>query len=100
MDIGVVIGGGFRVIRDKPLAFFVWAIAVLLLFIPTMFLMRPMREAQAQAQAQMQGMPGNPQAQLAAMGVMMGRILLLLLVMLIVYVIMFAGVHRSALKTA
>lgn len=94
MDIGAVIGGGFRIIRDKPLAVVVWTIAFLLLFIPTMFLMRPMMEAQAQ----MQAMPGDPQAQLAAVGMMMGRLLLLLLVMLVVYVILFAAVQRAVLK--
>jgi hypothetical protein len=94
MDIGAVIGGGFRIIRDKPLAVVVWAIVFLLLFMPTMFLMRPMMDAQAQ----MQTMAGNPQAQLAATGVMMGRLLLLFLMMLIVYVILFAAAQRAILK--
>ncbi|HEX5183633.1 MAG TPA: hypothetical protein VFW19_10840 [Allosphingosinicella sp.] len=96
MDIGVVIGGGFRIIRDKPLAVLAWAIVFLLMLFPTLYLMRPMMEAQAQMQAQVAA--NDPQAQLAAMGVMMGRLLLLFLMSLVVYVILFAAAQRAVLK--
>jgi hypothetical protein len=92
MDIGAVIGGGFRIIRDKPLAVVVWAVIYMVLFAGMMLLMRPIMTAQVQAMA------GDPQAQIAAFGAMAGRFLLLFLLMLVVYVVLFAAAQRAVLK--
>jgi hypothetical protein len=92
MDIGEVIGGGFRIIRDKPLAVAVWALVFLLMFVGMMFVMRPMMEAQMQMAA------GDPRVQLAALGAMMGPFLLLFLLSLVVYVVLFAAAQRAVLK--
>lgn len=92
MDIGEVIGGGFRTIRDRPLAVAVWALIYLLLFVPAMLLMRPFMDAQ------MRPVGGDPRAQIAAMGALVGPFLLYFALMLIVYVILFAAAQRAVLK--
>ena len=92
MDIGEVIGGGFRTIRDKPLAVAVWALIYLLLFVGMMLLMRPMMETQ------MQSLNGDPQVQIAAMSALVGPFLLYFALLFIVYVILFAAAQRAVLK--
>ncbi|HEX4737578.1 MAG TPA: hypothetical protein VH331_08460 [Allosphingosinicella sp.] len=93
MDIGAVIGGGFRIIRDKPFAVAVWACIYMLLFAGMMLLMRPIMTAQMQM---MSG--GNPQIQAAALGAMAGRFLLFSLLWIVVYVVLFAAAQRAVLK--
>ncbi|HEX5183632.1 MAG TPA: hypothetical protein VFW19_10835 [Allosphingosinicella sp.] len=91
MDIGEVIGGGFRILRDKPLAVVVWAIVYLAMFVVMGFLMRSMMAAQIQAMS-------DPQAIGSAMAALAGPFILFFLLSLIVYVVLFAAVQRAVLK--
>lgn len=91
MDIGSVIGGGFRLIREKPVAVAAWAFLYLLAFVAMSYAMRPWMQAQVQA-------AGDPQVQLANMGAMIGRILLIGFLFLLFYTILFAASQRAVLQ--
>jgi hypothetical protein len=92
MDVGSVIGGGFRLIREKPAAVAVWAFLYLLAIAAMNVLTRPLM------QAQMQALGGDPQIQVANVGAMMGRILLMVLVFLLLYIVLFAASQRAVLQ--
>lgn len=92
MDIGEVIGGGFRTIRDHPLAVAVWGLVYLLMFIPMMFVMRLFNPANM---ATVQVGAVSPASWMAGM---MGYFLLLFALMLVVYVVLFAAAQRAVLR--
>ncbi len=91
MDIGEVIGGGFRILRDRPLTVAVWAVVYLLMFILMAFVMRSMMAAQMQAVS-------DPQAFGVAMAAMVVPFILFFLVSLVFYVVLFAAAQRAVLK--
>jgi hypothetical protein len=93
VDIGEVIGGGFRILRDKPLAVVVWAIVYLAMFLVMGFTMGSIMTAEIQAMS-------NPERAGAAMAAMAGPFMLFFLLSLIVYVVLFAAVQRAVLKPA
>ena len=92
MDIGRVIGGGFRLLREKPAAVLVWGLIYMLAIVGMTFAMRPLMLSQ------MQAMGGDPQAALANFGAMMGRIALFGLVFLVVYAVLFTASQRAILQ--
>jgi hypothetical protein len=92
MNIGAVIGGGFRLIREKPAAVAVWSFLYLLALIAMVFLMRPLMLAQMQAPV------ADPQVALANVGALFGRLLLFFLLFIILYVILFAAAQRAVLQ--
>lgn len=92
MDVGSIIGGGFRLVREKPAAVAVWGLLYMLLFIAMTFLMRPLMQAQVQM------MGADPQAVIANMGAFVGKMLLFFLVSLVLYAILFAAAQRAVLQ--
>lgn len=92
MDIGKVIGGGFRLVRERPVAVLVWGLVYMLAVIGMTFAMRPLM------QSQMQATGGDPQVALANVGAMMGRIALFGLVFIVVYAVLFAASQRAVLQ--
>jgi hypothetical protein len=92
MDIGAVIGGGFRLIRQRPAAVAVWSLLYMLVIIGMSFLMRPFMQAQVQA------MGGDPQVAFAHIGALIGRMFLFGFLAFILYVILFAASQRAVLQ--
>ncbi|HEY1607368.1 MAG TPA: hypothetical protein VGF77_17405 [Allosphingosinicella sp.] len=91
MDIGEVIGGGFRILRDKPLAVVVWAIVYFAMFLAMGLLMRSLMAPQMQAMS-------DPRTVGTALAAMIGPFILFFLVALLIYAILFAAVQRAVLK--
>jgi hypothetical protein len=92
MDIGKVIGGGFRLVRERPMAVVVWGLVYMVAVIAMTFAMRPLMLSQFQT------MNGDPQAALANFGAMMGRIALFGIVFMVVYAVLFAASQRAVLQ--
>ena len=92
MDIGKVIGGGFRLVRERPAAVLVWGLIYMLAVIAMTFAMRPLMLSQ------MQAIGGDPQAALANFGSMMGRIALFGLIFILIYAVLFAAAQRAILQ--
>ncbi|MEA3004422.1 MAG: hypothetical protein QOH81_3210 [Sphingomonadales bacterium] len=92
MNIGAVIGGGFRLVREKPAAVAVWGLLYMLAVIAMTFLMRPLMQAQMQAGG------GNLHAAFADIGAMIGRMVLFVLLFFILYVILYAASQRAVLQ--
>ncbi|MDB5691909.1 MAG: hypothetical protein JWO81_972, partial [Alphaproteobacteria bacterium] len=92
MNVGSIIGGGFRLIREKAAAVTVWGLLYLLAVIGMTFLMRPFM------QTQMQSLGGDPQVALAHMSGMVGRIFLFGFLFFILYVILYAASQRAILQ--
>lgn len=92
MDIGAIIGAGFHVIRNKPLAFMAWSLVLTLLFAGMTPLMRPMIAAQIQA------MSSDSPVQVVAFGAMPVRLLLSFLLLFLICVGLFAASLRAVLQ--
>jgi hypothetical protein len=92
MDIGAVIGGGFRLVRERPAAVAVWGLLYMLAAIAMSFLMRPFMQAQVVT------MGGDPQAAFANMGAMIGRLFLFGFLFFVLYVILSAASQRAVLQ--
>ena len=92
MDIGRVIGGGFRLLREKPAAVAVWGLLYMLAVVGMTLLMRPFMTTQ------MQAIGGDPQAALANMGATMGRLFLFGLIFFVLYVVLMTAAQRAVLQ--
>jgi hypothetical protein len=97
MNVESIIGGGFRLIRQRPAAVAVWGFLYMLAVIGMSFLMRPFLTAQMQMIGGGSS-AGDPEAALAHIGAMVGRMLLFALLFLILYVILFAASQRAVLQ--
>lgn len=92
MDIGRVIGGGFRLLREKPAAVAIWGLLYMLATIAMTLIMRPI------AMAQVQPMGGDPQAVMANFGAIMGRVFLFGIVFFVLYVVLMTAAQRAVLQ--
>jgi hypothetical protein len=92
VDIGRVIGGGFRLLRERPADVAAWGLLYMLAVIGMTFLMRPFMASQ------MQAMGGDPQVALANFGAIMGRAALFGLLFFVLYVILIAASQRAVLQ--
>jgi hypothetical protein len=94
LTVGGIVGGGFRLLRERPLAVLVWSLIYAAMIVGTMMVVRPfMQLAGATAAA-------DPQAVLANIGTMMGRIFLMELLMLVVFTILMTAAQRAVLRPA
>lgn len=96
LSVGSIIAGGFAVVRRRPLAVLVWGLVYAAAMIGMMFAMRPFFAMQASAMQP----DGDPQAALANVGAMMGRILLMELLILIIFTVLMTAAQRAVLRPA
>lgn len=92
MDIGRVIGGGFRLLRERPADVTIWGLLYMLAVIGMTFLMRPLMNSQ------MHAIGGDPQAALGNFGAIMGWFFLFGLLFFVLYVILIAASQRAVLQ--
>jgi hypothetical protein len=91
--VGSILGGAFRLLRDKPLAVAAWGGIYLVLSVFVGLAMRSfMGDLTATA--------GDPQAALAHMSSIFGLSMLVWLLTAIVYCILLAAVYRAVLRPA
>jgi hypothetical protein len=95
MNIGSVIGGGFRLIREKPAAVAVWGFLYMLAMVGMTFFMRPLVQGQ---QAQLAALRTGAQPPAAFFGSTIGWFLLAILGFFILYVILIAASQRAVLE--
>ena len=91
MDIGEVIGGGFRILRDRPLAVVAWAVVYLLMYVAMGLWISSVMPGQIQAMS-------DPRAFGAAMAGLVAPFAAFMFLSLVVYVVIFAAVQRAVLK--
>jgi hypothetical protein len=95
MDVGSIIGGGFRLIRERPAAVAMWGLLYMLAAVGMSLVMMPIVRAQ---QGQLQAFRVGAQPPVAAFGAMMGWMFLVVFVFFILYVILIAAAQRAVLK--
>jgi hypothetical protein len=93
LTAGTVIEGGFRLIRERPAAVAIWGLLYLVAMIAMSLTMRPIMEAQMMA-------IGNPEAGLAGMGAVMGRMVLVQFAFLILFIVLMTASQRAVLRPA
>jgi hypothetical protein len=96
LSVGAIIAGGFGVLRRRPLAVLVWGLIYAAVMVGMMFAMRPFFAMQASAMQP----GGDPQAALANIGAMMGRIFLMEVLILIVFTVLMTAAQRTVLRPA
>lgn len=94
LSVGKIVGGGFRLIKDHPVAVLVWGLLYGAATIGLMFAMRPFFQAQ---QAMLAG-GGDPTAAAAQMTSMMGTILLAEFGFFILFIVLFTATQRAVLR--
>ncbi len=92
LSVSTIVSGGFRLVRERPLAVAVWAIVYLAATVAMTLAMRPVTEMQVAA------MGGDPQAELAGFMSMMGRMLLIQLIFMVIFLILFTASQRAVLR--
>ena len=88
--VGDIVGGGFRLVRERLGSVVVWALLYLAINVGTIYAIRPTMQTMMAAQAG--GAPPNPTAMVGAMGGLFG-----------VYCLMFVGIlilYTAALRAA
>ena len=95
MDVGSIISGSFRPIREWPVAVAVWGLIYMAATIAMTFAMRPFV-----AGAWGASLGGDPQARLAAAMGSLGNLLLVELGLLILFVILMTAAQRAVLRPA
>jgi hypothetical protein len=83
VSAGTIIEGGFRLLREQPMAVAVWALVYLALTIAMTFAMRPFLD---------------PQAMAGGIGSMMGLFVPLQLISLVVFVVLMTAAQRAILR--
>jgi hypothetical protein len=96
LTVGAIIAGGFGVLRRRPLAVLVWGLIYATVVVGMMFAMRPIFAMQASATQT----TGDPQAALANVGAMVGRIFLMELLVLVVFTVLMTAAQRTVLRPA
>jgi hypothetical protein len=94
LSVGAIIGGGFRLVRERPLAVLVWGLVYAALTVGLMFAMRPFLAMQATAMTQ----GGDSAVDIANMGAMVGRMLLLELLAVVVFTMLMTAAQRAVLR--
>ncbi|HEY1607367.1 MAG TPA: hypothetical protein VGF77_17400 [Allosphingosinicella sp.] len=95
MNAGTVIGGGFRLMRERPLAVAVWFVLYLAATVAINLATLPwLRSTQAEFAATNSG----AMSPAAFMGAMLGRAVLFGLIFIILYVVLIAASQRAVLR--
>jgi hypothetical protein len=93
LSVGMIIGGAFRLLRERPGSVVIWgAIYSLCAFALGYFMISTMAPMQAM------GEHPNPNQALAAMGSLFGKLVLLELVFFCVYAVLLTAAQRAVLR--
>jgi hypothetical protein len=92
LSVGTIVGGGFRLLRERPGAVLVWGLLYFAAIAAIGLVVQPLVATQATS------MNGDPAAALAAMQGMIGQLLLLYLIYLVLFVMLMAASQRAVLR--
>ncbi|TMJ18642.1 MAG: hypothetical protein E6G92_02025 [Alphaproteobacteria bacterium] len=91
LTVGTIVGGGFRLVRDKPVAVLVWCLCY-------MAAMAVMSLAMGRTFGAMASAGKDPAAAMAQMSSTMGTFLLVEFGMMILFVVLFTATQRAVLR--
>jgi hypothetical protein len=92
LSVGTIVGGGFRLLRERPLAVATWGLLYFLATALVGLVMQPVAAIQAAS------MNGDPAATMNAMQAVLGRMMLVYVAFLVLFVMLTTASQRAVLR--